>query len=567
MRPTLLHTGEAPVEENLRSRIMVMGPAAHGIASALVRMQSNSEIHSASTAGEAVEILKSGRFDHLLIDNRADGAMSLTIPALSRLDSIGNITVLAGPQSSSSIAALPGVNSVIRAPYNPLEIAYSLGIEVRDSRAQEEPGRNRGRRSSDVSQPRPDNTLSPNVPATHAVSTDHEILKEVGGTGADNHEEGERPLVLRMVSALVHFIPGLTPLLSLVYKNLALTVLSALFIAFVSYGIMIAYFLTSGDWSSPLQLQRGHELVIKAERDRGELQVKRNLVTQQLADAKNKANRGRSALDRAATLSQLTEVTINQEIENHRDRQEIIRNEIAAFRNVLNSYGSSKSRRAERARLRSDFNRRVITRGVFENALLNLSEVEENVANLREKISNKNTELKLGEQSIAYLGQLKEQLVSENGKVNLFGGKAEFVPIANQVIEVQQIRTAGKADVAEFEITERTLNNSLAVLSNSITELEKTPMIRALNEPVNVLFVPYDNLNAYDPGRHLYTCAIAIIWCTEVGTVGAPINGEIVTTHPFFGKPIRGQFVEANLTEKSAAQKEIIHVGRPPLFF
>jgi len=562
MMPTLLHTGEAPAQENLRSRIMVMGPAAHGIAAALVRMQSNSEIHSASTAAEAIDILKSGRFDHLLIDNRADGAMSLTIPALSRLDSIGNITVLAGPHSSSSISALPGVNSVIEAPYNPLEIAYSLGIEVRDSRAQEAPGRNHGRRSSDVSEPNPENSVS-----VDSISTDHETLNEVGRTGADDHEEDERPLVLRMVSALVHFVPGLTPLLSLVYKNLALTVLSALFVAFVSYGIMIAYFLTSGDWSSPLQLQRGHELVIKAERDRGELQVKRNLVTQQLADAENKANRGRSALERAATLAQLTEVTINQEIENHRDRQEIVRDEIAAFLSVLNSYGSARSRRAERARLRSDFDRRVITRGVFENAMLNFSEIEENVANLNEKISNKNTELKLGEQSITYLGQLKEQLVSENSKINLYGGKAEFVPIANQVIEVQQIRTAGKADVAEFEITEKTLNNSLAVLSNSIIELEKTPMIRALNQPVNVLFVPYDNIDAYEPGRQLYTCAIAIFWCTEVGTVGTAISGEIVTTHPFFGKPIRGQFVEANLTEKSAAQKEIIHVGRPPLFF
>jgi len=218
MMPTLLHTGEAPVQENLRSRIMVMGPAAHGIAAALVRMQSNSEIHS-----------------------------SLTIPALSRLDSIENITVLAGPQSSPSISALPGVASVITEPYNPLEIANSLGIEVRDSRSQTQHENNQGRRSEDK-------------------TADPEIHGEVEDTSADNLEEDERPLALRMVSALVNFIPGLTPLLSMLYKNLALTVLSALFIAFVSYGIMIAYFLTSGDWSSPLQLQRGHELVIKADK-------------------------------------------------------------------------------------------------------------------------------------------------------------------------------------------------------------------------------------------------------------------------------------------------------------
>lgn len=548
MMPTLLHTGEAPVQENLRSRIMVMGPAAHGIAAALVRMQSNSEIHSANTAAEAIEILKTGNFDHLLIDNRADGAMSLTIPALSRLDSIENIIVLAGPQSSPSISALPGVASVITEPYNPLEIANSLGIEVRDSRSQTQHENNQGRRSEDV-------------------TVDPEIHGEVEDTSADNLEEDERPLALRMVSALVNFIPGLTPLLSMLYKNLALTVLSALFIAFVSYGIMIAYFLTSGDWSSPLQLQRGHELVIKAERDRGELQVKRNLVTQKMADAENKASRGRSSLERAETLAQIANVTINQETENHIERQALVKHEINALQSVLNSYGSAKDRRAERNRLQSEFNRRVITRTLFQRSMLNLSELEENIVNLREKISEKKTELKLSAQSIAYLAQLKSQLTTDKEKIGLYGGKAEFVPIANQVIEVQQVRAAGKADIEEFEATKKTLDNSLSVLENSITELENTPMIRALKEPVNVLFVPYDNLDAYEKGERLYTCAIAIIWCSEVGTAGNPIGGEIVTTHPFFGKPIRGQFVEANLTEKSAAQKEIIHVGRPPLFF
>lgn len=548
MMPTLLHTGEAPAQERKRSRIMVMGPAAHGIAAALVRMQSNSEIHSANTAAEAIEILRTGDFDHLLIDNRADGAMSLTIPTLSRLDSIKNITVLAGPQSSEVISTLPGVASVISAPYNPLEIANSLDIEVRDSRKENQTGNTEKRRKEDL-------------------TPDQETRGEMEDTSVDTNEVDERPLVLQMLSALVNFIPGLTPLLSMLYKNLALTVLSALFIAFVSYGIMIAYFLTSGDWSSPLQLQRGHELVIKADRDLGELQVKRNLITQQLADIKNKASRGRSSLEQANTLAQIAEVTISQEIENHIERQAFLEDEIAAIKGVLSSYGSSKSRLQERARLQREYNSRVITRALFQRSMLNLSQVEENVIALREKLTLKQTEEKYSDQNIAYLAQLNSHLTSEKGKIDLFGGKAEFVPIANQVIEVQQMRAAANADIEEFKAAEATLKDSYSVLGNSINELEKTPMIRALKGPVNVLFVPYDNLDAYTKGEHLYTCAIAIIWCSEVGTVGAPIGGEIVTTHPFFGKPIRGQFVEANLTEKSAAQKEIIHVGRPPLFF
>jgi len=200
-------------------------------------------------------------------------------------------------------------------------------------------------------------------------------------------------------------------------------------------------------------------------------------------------------------LLKLTNVTINQETENHIDRQALVKNEISALQSVLNSYGSSKSRRAERNRLQNEFNRRVITRSLFQRSMLNLSEVEENIVNLREKISEKKTELKLSTQSIAYLEQLKSQLTTDKDKLGLYGGKAEFIPIANQVIEVQQVRASGKADIEEFKVTRKTLDNSLSVLKNSINELEKTPMIRALDEPVNVLFVPYDNLDAYVKGE------------------------------------------------------------------
>lgn len=539
MMQAILHTDEPVVENSTRSRIMVMGPASHAIAAALIRMHSNAEIHSVDNAAEAREVLETGSFDHLLIDNRADGAMSLAIPALSQLDSIKNITVLAGPQSSSPISALPGVNAVISAPYNPLEIANSLGIEVRDSRQQDNTGLTQGRRANDT------------------------IEEE---TNADVDED-KRPLIFRVLSALVNFIPGLTPLLSMLYKNLALTVLSALFIAFVSYGIMIAYFLTSGDWSSPLQLQRGHELVIKAERNRGSLIVKRNLVTQQLADAENKADRGKTALSRAETLAQIAAVTIDQETTNRHDRLVLIKHEIGALQGVIHSYGPARDRIRDKANLRRDFNRRVMTRHIYQQSLLNLAEIEKGIVSIREQISRKKTERIELTQGISYLALLKSQLAAGDQSTAFIGGKAEFIPIANQIIEVQQVRASSHADVDEFKAAKATLEDSHKVLSQSIEELENTPMIRALNEPVNVLFVPYDNLDAYTKDEGLYSCAFAIFWCSQVGTVGAPIAGEVATTHPFFGKPIRGQFVEANLTEKSAAQKEIIHVGRPPFFF
>jgi len=544
----LVHTENAPVEQAERTRILVMGQAARGLASALLRLRGTADICAADTGAEALEFLRSGEFDHVLVDNREDGAMALTIPALARVKTIGKLTVLAGPQSAETILAVPGVDDVIQTPYNPIEIAKSLGVEVVDSRAHDCNASNQGRRKTDIE-----------------VS---EIHGEVDSVSADTTEEEDmRPVLFKSLSALARLIPGLTPVLSLIYKNTALTLLCALFVAFISYGVMITYFLIASDWSTPLQLQRGHELVVKAARERGDLQVKRNVMVQHLSDAKGKETRAREDLERANFLAQIVGSTLDQEIENQKNQEGLVEDDLNALEEVLKNYGSKQSRRAERERLQSAFKRRIITRRTFQNSMLGLSEIEENVVNLNERISKKRSSQRLGSQGVSYLTQLKAQLDGTSDSAVIATGKAEFIPIANQVIEVQQTRSRATSDLTETKTAKKSLEDSILVLSDSINELERTPMIRALERPVNVLFVPYDNIQSYEANQPLYTCTFAIFWCTNVGTVGKNIGGEIVTTHPFFGKPIRGQFVEANLTEKSAAQEEIIHVGRPPLFF
>lgn len=549
MTLNVVHTDNAPVERVEFARILVMGPAARAIAGALLRLESRTEICSADTPAEAVEFLKSGDFDHVLIDNRADGSMALTIPRLAALHNVGRLTVLAGPKSRDAIAAVPGVAQVISTPYNPVEIATSLGIEIRDNRNRSNDENNLGRRESDEA----------------SQEIHGEVDKEAGADTAET--EDMRPVFVRFVSALVHFIPGLTPVLSMIYKNTALTALAALFVAFITYGMMIVFFLTASGWSTPLQLQVGHELVIKAERERGELTVKRNLINQQIRDLEAKRQRGLIALERANILSQIVGSTIDQELANHADGSYSVEDEVAALKEVLAAYGSERDRRNERARIQSAFKQRIITRDYYQKSLLDLSRVEENIVNLKSRIALKESELKLGSQSEAYLKRLRNQLDGVKSDTVIANGKAEFVPLANQVIEVKQIRSGATADLAEYEGGISTLRESQSVLNASIAKLEQTPMIRALEKPITVLFVPYDNQAAYQKGESLYACGFAVFWCGHVGAVGDPIGGEITTTHPFFGKPIRGQFVEANLTDPSAAQEEIIHVGRPLLFF
>jgi hypothetical protein len=313
-------------------------------------------------------------------------------------------------------------------------------------------------------------------------------------------------------------------------------------------------------------LQPGHELVVKAEREYNELQVKRNLVTQQLAEAKNKRAEANENLLRAEKLAAITSGIIYQEIATRESRYSELKSEIASLESLQESFGSVNDGTLDRKNLERDFKRRVINRSTYQSALIANAQIERQRVELIEQITAKSNELKNFDQSVAYLANLKSQM---NGEANLIPGtgQAEYVPLTNQIMEVRQIRSSASSTISAAIEAVPSLENSLGVLTKGIEQLQISPMIRALEAPVTVLFVPYDNIDAFGENQPLYACAIAIFWCSEVGTTGEAISGEIVTTHPFFGKPIRGQFVEADLSDSSKAQKEIFHVGRPPLFF
>lgn len=541
----------APKLEAAKSRILVMGPNARAFSSALVRLKGNTEIYHAESAAEAIDLLSNGEFDHVLIDNRTDGALTLTIPRLAMMNSIGRLTVLAGPNSCESIAAIPGIGQVITPPYNPIDIATSLGIEIKDSRKRSDEQGEYGRREEDLQ------NGTPTAPDPSTVNQDLE---------ADNTNEDVAPLLVRTMVRIANFIPGLTPIISMLYKNVALTILAALFVAFVSYGIMIAFFLTSGDWSSPLQLQKGHELVAKAEAQINDLQIKRNLITQQLSEAKNKVAESRAALLRANTLAEITAGIIDQEITNYEDRFEDLKSETTILKQVLEGYGNPKERQLNMRNLKGDYSKRVITRNTYQSALLSVAQIERQVAELSEQITAKENQIKTMDQSVQYLSSLKKQMTDESTVIS-GTGQAAYVPLTNQIIEVRQTRATAKSQLNSAENSIPSLENSLQVINGGIETLQASPMIAALEKPVTVLFVPYDNIDAYGEGEPIYSCALSLFWCTKVGVTGEAISGEITTTHPFFGKPLRGQFVEAILTDPTAAKKEIIHVGRPPFFF
>jgi hypothetical protein len=115
--------------------------------------------------------------------------------------------------------------------------------------------------------------------------------------------------------------------------------------------------------------------------------------------------------------------------------------------------------------------------------------------------------------------------------------------------------------------SETTLSQSIAVLRQQLAATQSTALARAIDKRVDVLFVPYTNAQMFLEGTPLYSCHATIFFCSLAGHAGAVLPGEVVGVHPFFGKNIRGFFVEVHLDDEAAATREIIHGYRKPFFF
>jgi hypothetical protein len=372
--------------------------------------------------------------------------------------------------------------------------------------------------------------------------------------------------LLRSTSWLAHLLPRLTPLYSLVYKNLALVILGALFTAFVAFGVMIVFFLTSNKWSAPITLSRGHELVVKVERELSDLNVRKNQISEQIDDAKKNLQSSQDDLGRVRQLAGMIEGTISAEIKNRSEMQAEIEKHTEALRSVAAQYGNDALNPQFKGNLEREFNRRLINRNIFEAGKLAQLEAAHRTALIRNEIAANQVEISRLNSTLAALGALSGQVEGTSAPLAGVGG-ADLVPLLNQVIEVRKGASEAASGLKAAESRSALLLDSLETIEASVAQIESTPLARAINENITVLFVPYENAGQYEKGNSLYSCAIGIFICSEAGKVGRTIEGETIATHPFFNKPVRGSFVEAQLTDQDAARKEILHVKRRPLFF
>ncbi len=518
---TLLQQTNSGIETK-QFKVLYIGSDPEPVENILSRVEKTVGMRAVSGVAQAMKVVRTTPVDCVIVDQRHESNQAaLLTAALAGDPNVKQIIVMTTPENAAAYEALGAKCQVLFYPVQPVVLLDAILVD-------------RGSKNRKWQPRKLFSQLRQNFP----------------------------PAAIPRLNFARHMIP----LVSFVYKNTALVLLAALFSVFVSYGAMIVFYLGSSNWAAPLTLSAGHELVTKTQRQISDLQVKGNLVSQRISKENRESDQAQRRYDDAGVLANYVAGTLDQEVEQRLVRQKDTQVQIQTLAGLLRNIKKALGKQGAPGRLRNQFKRRLINRKVYTSSQLAILELQQRKANIQSEIASLKRQVSETADSILMLESMRQQIQRPEIK-SIVAASTQFVPLADQVISVKTTLNNAKVQLASHAERLVLLNKNAKIINQEISAIAATPLARAAIEPVVVLFVPYENAKSFKPGAPLYACRFGIIWCRKIGETAKPVAGEVVSVHPFFGKNIRGSFVEAILTDQEAAKKEVLHVGRPPLLF
>lgn len=128
---------------------------------------------------------------------------------------------------------------------------------------------------------------------------------------------------------------------------------------------------------------------------------------------------------------------------------------------------------------------------------------------------------------------------------------------ADRHLEVELLLLEGERRglVAVRDVAARSVENLQAVMD----QIELRPVYLATRQPMDVAFVPYQQIDGVSAGSTLLQCTGGIFFCHEVGHIRSMLPGEVVTQDPW-GQLARGRYAVLDLDDAEAVQERILRV-------
>jgi hypothetical protein len=507
---------------NAVPRMLYIGQSADEICNILVNHVGRVETAYEQDVQAAFAQLRRRVFDIVVVDQRDERlATRLILPVLQSLGYPVQPIVISTLKDVGQYLAIPGVARVLSAPIKEAQLLRILGLERRHRLNENE---------------------------TVAVPSD-------------------APKPVAKKSAAQVFSDSFMRLVSTLYKRAAFVLLFSLFIAFSFYGVLIAFFLLSSGWGAPLTLTRGHEMVNKVEREITEVSVALNQTEQRLGDEAFTKVTAEKEFAEAKNLVKYALGTVRKERQSRIRQISVLKKGNKRLKVIKGQLAGQVGGSGVSGNVEKLYKKRLINRDVYSATTLNLIDAEQRLVALEIQTDEANSQIEEFESSMEMLKSLEEALIEGKGIFSASATASDLLLLAKQSSDALAAMDIARSKLASAKNSTATLQKSIVVLQDQLAALQSSALARALERRIDVVFVPYGNERDFAEGKPLQSCAFTILFCTKAGTSGKFLPGEISSVHPFFGKPIRGTFVEVKLDNPDAAMREIIHGNRKPLFF
>lgn len=483
--------------------------------------------------------------------SRPTESRGLKLALLASSRRVKHLIVLAPPGGRAEIEAIHGVHQVLRTPIAPRQIAdaalaYAQSVTAAGPLADKAA---------------PGHPLPPRESITLAPAG-AEIRQRLNAA-LDRCKSALSPaFIAPRRSVWQQFLP----LAGMIYKRLAMVILGSLFALFLCYGTIIVFFLTSSGWSLPIELSSGHELVVRAEKDLGEMKVRQNQVNQALEAVQSAIAIAQRDKRDARLRLDIAKKSIELELHQQHKVLEETREHILRLKRIIADFRNENGRGSFAQNLEKAYADRTITKKSLQAGTLAVLESLHRMAIISNELALQQIEESRIDTRVEFLKSLMQQIDQPEMRV-LSAAAPDLVYLARDAIADQNVIAQAEQTILNQAAEAAHLKDSLAVVGQNIASLLATPVGRAISAPVTVVFVPYENAGHYEKSQPLYRCTLLVVLCSRVGMTGDTIPGETNAVHPLFGKPLRGTFVEVILDDKNDAKEEILHAGRPLFFF
>lgn len=349
-----------------------------------------------------------------------------------------------------------------------------------------------------------------------------------------------------------------------VYKLLGFAILFAILFGLVSYLSTQLFFVVSDGWAAPTLLDASHGRVMKANAERAQQSLRYAQLQGELQSAEVELDHLERRLQMHARFRERFAASLA-------DKRRVRRRQVRELARVSELHGRTRSQMD--AALGEYVEGTASQTGVALAAGL----IDKQTALQRRytvlQAMRYRTELAV--EAVELKGMLHEAKNAASGLSALMADAP--TQQAKAAIDFETLRMAqeyerAEVDIAHLEASRAPLVARAKALRKAVTRYEKllalaerSPFLRAVDAPVALLFVPYENLARATPGAPLYSCDLGLLWCERVGEVRVAVEGEVTAAHPLYSRQMRGRFVEVSLSEAEAVKQRLLFLGRRPL--